>query len=85
MSRALVIDVSKTLPPRPRAVSPETLANIHGGRFAQGHSGTVAADCCQVRLQPGDDVLCDFYRGQGIASGSLHQVVGGVRNVMSCS
>jgi hypothetical protein len=65
MARPLVIDVSKSLPSRPRHLSPAALPNIFGGCLAQGQACASTADCCQVPVQPGDYVLCYFYRGHG--------------------
>lgn len=66
MPRALVIDVSKSLPPRPRALSPFELPNIFGGCVDRGRPCTSPRDCCQPPyLRPGEYVLCYFYRGHG--------------------
>jgi hypothetical protein len=65
MPRPLVIDLSRNLPSRPRALSPSELPNIFGGCVVQGQACASPADCCQVPLAPGDYVLCYFYRGHG--------------------
>ena len=70
MSRPLVIDLSKSLPPRAHPLSPAALPHIFGGCVAQGQACTNPADCCPVPyLPPGDYVLCYFYRSPRIVTG----------------
>jgi len=69
MPRPLVIDISKTLPHRPRALSAAELPQVFGGCVAQGGYCTSVADCCQVYVPPGDYVLCYFYRSSRIVTG----------------
>jgi hypothetical protein len=67
--RRLVVDVSKSLPPRARSVSPESLADIFGGCVPFGQPCVSASECCQDRVPAGSYVLCYFYRSPRIVTG----------------
>ena len=66
MTRSLVVDVTRDLPPRQRPLSDEAVQQVFGGGCVpMGSPCKTARDCCPVYVAPGDYILCYFYRGHG--------------------
>ena len=57
------------LPPRARPLGDAALERVFGGCVPQGSACMTASQCCQVYVQPGDYVLCYFYRSERINTG----------------
>ena len=64
MPRALGVRLDHDLPPRTASLGADSISQIFGGCVAQGGQCTATEQCCPVFVQPGDYVLCYYYRSE---------------------